>query len=317
MTYSFHRWQWPVVIAGLILLGSLLPMRAVLPPHLVGEITNALHYPSGILLALMVVPLVRHSMRHTLIVWGVGVVLFGAIELIQPLFGRACTLSDWLQSGAGFSLGLVSSRLRKETPTPFKRLFLMAGTAMLIAFSLPLFHKIQLLDAHKARFPLIADFESGEDIQLWRPNKHIELTLQSTDGRFAELAEQFPEVAMQNVRYARVNYPDNRYPGITYFAAVQDWRGYRKLCFDSRADRDGQTLTVKLNDNKGRGYRKPSWSHTYPNPVRWHTLCIPLEGLQRDDGTAFDFSLVESLIFVGPEKTVAGWFDIDSVRLVR
>ncbi len=317
MVNSFLRWQWPLAIAAVILMGSLVPMKAVLPAQLVGEITNALHYPSGIVLGLMLVPMIRHSRRLTLVAWGVGVALFGAIELIQPFFGRACTFSDWMQSSAGLSLGLASSLLRKDTPIPFKRLFLMAGTAMLIAFSLPLFNKIQLLEAHEARFPLISDFESEADLRLWRPNKHVELTVESKDGRFASLAEQFPEIAMQNARYARVTYPDNKYPGITYFAAIKDWRGYRKLCFDSRAHRDGESLTLKLSDNTGKGYRKPTWSQTYPNPAQWHTLCIPLQGLQRQDGSAFDFAQVESLIFVGPEKTPAGWFDIDSVRLVR
>lgn len=317
MVNSFQRWQWPVVIAVIILVGSLLPLKSVLPPQLLTEITNALHYPSGILLALMLVPLVRRSTQLALIVLAAGVVLFGAIELIQPFFGRECALSDWLQSSAGFALGLASSRLQKDTPMPFKRLFMMAGTAMLIAFSLPLLTKIQLLERHEARFPLISDFETDDDLNLWRPNKYIKVSVESKDGRFASLADQFPEIAMQNARYARVVYPDNKYPGVTYFTVVKDWRGYRKLCFDSRADRAGRSLTVKLNDATGKGYRRPSWSQTYPNPAQWHTLCLPLEGLKREDGSAVDLSHIENLIFVGPEKTTAGWFDLDSVRLVR
>lgn len=316
MLTRHYRWWLPLAIVCVILVGSLVPMKNFLPVHLVGEITNTLHYPSGILLGLLLVPMVKHSPRLLLIAWSVGVVLFGSIELIQPLFGRACTLADWLQSSAGLTLGLISSRMDAAAPAPMKRLYIMVGTAMLIAFSVPLFEKIQLLDAAEQRYPLIADFESEDDLRLWRTSQQITATLETQGSRFADLAEQFPEIALQNSRYARIAFPDNQVPAITYFPVVKDWRGYRKLCFDSRADRAGQPVTVKLSDNVDHAFRA-SWQQVFPNPVLWRTMCIELQTIKRQSGEPFDLSRVQALVFMGPESTSAGWFDLDSVRLVK
>lgn len=305
----------PVALLAAILVGSLIPVKNFLPPHLVGDITDACHYPSGIVLGVLLGPFLRRSPRKSLIAWALGVSFFGIIELVQPSFGRYGTLDDWIKSSAGLTLGLIANFLDAKTPAPLRRLFMMVGLAMMVAFSKPLIDKFRQLDAYEKRFPVVADFEHWDELLLWRPFRGVRMTLENKGSRFADIAEQFPEIAMQNSRYARVAYPANRYPETLLYNVVKDWHSYRKLCLDSRADRDGQSLEIRLADSSAKGLQA-SWSQVYPNPAQWHTLCIDLTDLKTTDGKPLNLSQVNTLALVGPEKSGAGWFDVDSIRLV-
>ncbi|CBL44586.1 hypothetical protein HDN1F_10030 [gamma proteobacterium HdN1] len=306
----------PLLAAIAIVIGSLIPVGRLFSVHLVGDITNAAHYPSGLLLGVVLGPLLQRSWHRAGIVFVLGATLFGAVELIQPWFGRFQSLDDWYKSSAGLAIGLVANFLQGATLPAIKRMVIMAAIAMMIAFSLPLIKKIQMLEAFEHRFPILADFESEMDFALWKPYRNIQLTPEEKDGRFAELSTQYPELARFGGRYARVSWANRDYPEIYLYNVVIDWRGYRKLCFDSRADRDGQSLKIVLGDALQPGL-KGAWRQVYANPARWHTTCVEFDHLKADDGRALDLS---QLIFVGiavQKAPDSGWFDLDSIRLMR
>lgn len=305
----YRHWLLPLVAVLAIVVGSLLNLDQVLPEHLIGDITNALHYPSGIILALIIGPLVGRSRRLAWAVWAGSLLLFAIIELVQPTFGRNCSLSDWLQSSTGMSLGMLMALITPQTPAYVKRLLAKVGIVLAVVFLVPLFHKIQTLDTHELRFPTLFTFEEDSELLLWK-------RYPATSMEHVQHGGIALEFQLSDQHFARVRYRETHYPAVGYTTVKKDWRGYRKLCFDSRGDQPDQILRVKLRDVVVPGV-DTAVRLQYPNPVHWHNTCVELEGLVRKTGEAFDPSNVHSLVFIGLPRKEGGWFDIDNVKLVR
>lgn len=310
-----RQWLWPVSAIVAILLGSLLPLKKIMPAHLVAEITNTLHYPSGIVLALMLLPLLRKSPRLAPLLWAGAVLMFGAIEIIQPFFGRTGNLPDWLQSSAGITIGLLFTRINAHTPAALKRLLFTVTGVLLYLCASPLFQKVQILLAHEQQFPLIADFESEDDLRLWKPNRLSDMVVESR-GEIAQSFALQDGYYVEDGNYARVIYPANTYPRATYIAVNPDWRGYRNICFDARAMNAEQILAVHLLGKPGRNADSYLWKEFSITPL-WHNFCVDLGGKTRTTGKTMDLSQIYSVSFFGPEKRQSGSFDLDNVRLVK
>lgn len=106
-----HRmpaWAWAatVLIAVLLLIATLSPsVPAVAPP--VFGVDKVQHF---IGFALLAMPLGYAYPRWTWAVIGGATLFGGAIELIQPLFGRGCEVADLVADGLGAATGALAMR---------------------------------------------------------------------------------------------------------------------------------------------------------------------------------------------------------------
>lgn len=112
-----HRapaWAWAAtaLIALLLCIATLSPsVPAVAPPGF--GVDKVQHF---IGFALLAMPLGYAYPRWTWAVIGGATLFGGAIELIQPLFGRGCEVADLIADGLGAATGALAMRaLRRKT----------------------------------------------------------------------------------------------------------------------------------------------------------------------------------------------------------
>lgn len=99
---------WLLVLAlMLVVAGSLLNLDPILPKRAPGQTTDALHFPTGVLLSLLVYYCFGRSPQRIWQLLAASALLFGAIELIQPYFGRGASWGDWGFNLAGVALGAL------------------------------------------------------------------------------------------------------------------------------------------------------------------------------------------------------------------
>lgn len=107
-----RAWAATALIAVLLCIATLSPaVPAVAPPGF--GVDKVQHF---IGFALLAMPLGYACPRWTWAVIGGATLFGGAIELIQPLFGRGCEVADLIADGLGAATGALAMRaLRRKT----------------------------------------------------------------------------------------------------------------------------------------------------------------------------------------------------------
>lgn len=102
-----------LVITGSVLAALLLPDGAV-PPTPAMLLWKALHVPVYALLVVGAAVLLRHE-PHGLLASVLLVSLAGmAVEIVQPIVGRAANFVDYLSNEVGVALGAVAMQWRRH-----------------------------------------------------------------------------------------------------------------------------------------------------------------------------------------------------------
>lgn len=304
-----HIPLWPFLAIATVIIGSLLSLDQWFPEYIIGDVTDALHFPSGVLLAVVLGGAVSASTRWRWAIWVGALALFALIEWAQPYFGRSCTLIDWVRSSAGMTLGMVLISFYRRASTIVMHCGMALCCFLALAFAFPLLQKLQTLRAHGVQFPLLFDFENERDLLLWKRygGSAMERMLHDASAASADANGQY---------FARINYGASRYPAVAYIAVNQDWREFKKICFDARGDNASQLLRFKLRDERAKG-QDIDLRWQFKNPAQWHTTCVPLDKLKRKSGEPFNLATVYSLQMIGSVRPDGGWFDIDTIRLER
>lgn len=112
MTVLNLRWLLPVALSAVII-GSFLNLNPVLPAHAQSQMTDALHFPTGVVLSLIAFPWARRYRFPLVSLLLAGSLLFGVIELLQPYFGRGASWGDWGFNLAGVGLGSLLALYRR------------------------------------------------------------------------------------------------------------------------------------------------------------------------------------------------------------
>ncbi len=159
-----------------------------------------------------------------------ALVLGGAIELTQGLWGRERSLSDLRLDLLGAWAGAVwAGRL-----VPWRRIaVLTAVLAPLLVLDLrPLV--VALVDEYRARrsFPLLSGFHTDLEIQRWR-----------ADGRMTLV----PAPGGADDRVLRVTLAPAIYSGFRLQHFPRDWRGYHALRLRVFTE-ENQKLTCRIHD---------------------------------------------------------------------
>ena len=299
------RWQSWLVVMTVLVVPFFVPIPIGLRRNvLIATLGDRLHIvlPAGITLLLYW----KGPLRGRLLAAAAAAAAAGgAIELLQELVGRTALLHDWLLDlmGIGMVVGWVWYRGhgRREGLVVVAALVI---TALAQLWSLPL--TMAAAAEARARFPVIADFESRLADQLWNGNYDAELRVAAgaaASGRAGLRITAAPSAA---------------WPGANMRRFPHDWSGYRTLELKVRhanAGPDSVRFGIRLDDFQtlhdhdwiDRGY----WATR-----QWRTVSIDFaDRLTRWSGRPFDATDVDVLVVFLATPTDSVTLEIDDVRL--
>jgi len=296
-----------VVLA--IIAGSLFSLEGLFHHQLVSDITNALHYPGGMAIALALWSWWPRSPRATLVLWLLCGVFFAAIEIIQPFFGRNGNVADWLRSMAGVSVVVLFFYCRWENKRMWLRPIVTTAIVLFLVIATPTVKKGVAMQHIKDEFPLLANFETENDDALWAPDRKS-LFMRRSHGA---MQQQF---GMSDQFFGLIRHSDTRWPSAYYYPVVKDWRGYQKLCLESRAEGEGQQVFVRIDDNNTQSWRSAAL-RDFPNSTQWSSHCIMLTELKTVAGKPLDLSNIQRLKIYAKVSDTARELHLDNMKLVQ
>jgi VanZ family protein len=301
-----RRHRTLLVICGLFVL--LVPLLVPLPAqvrhdpalNLLGDRAHVLIFAALTLLLHLIGPLRGRPLGCAFAAAAIG----GATEVLQQFVSRTPLLSDFALDllGIGLALTWIQWRRGRGRATFAAGAFLLAILAYTLRDAPTLFRAT--VEARRS-FPVLADFESLNQLALWRER--------SDGGR--NLVSVGP--AHGNVLHVSTSGREN-WPGVNAGRLPADWSGYGELVLEARLQTpapDSLRLGIRLDDYASR--EDNQWaSCSYVVTHEWRTLRFPLAELQTDQGERrFDLGDVFSLVVFLARPARPAAFEIDNVRL--
>jgi len=301
--------QWPVLL-GLVLLVLVpffLPIPTSLRRHpLIGNLGDQIHVPFLMVLTLLLYwrgPLTGQIKTVAL----AAIVLGGAIELVQPLVGRAALLADFYLDLAGIFLavGLILWKGHERK----SGLGLMVFIVMALSTQLYYLPGLVMGSYHsKQSFPIISDFEGPHEKWLWKP------TYQS----LVEMKKISDSPTGQGTVLRLESGPPSRWPGarMTHFA--HNWSTYKVLKFDARhitPNREIVPFSIRLDDFQSRGGN--SWvSNSFKASSEWTSYQVPIvERKVMHGDRILDMTEISHLLVFLSDKKDSTIIQVDNLRL--
>jgi hypothetical protein len=233
-------------------------------------------------------PLDRMSFpRQIVLIMAILFVVGGAIELIQPHFGRN---ARWRDLGFDLIGGLAGLLFTAPGRHAIGRVLLRAGQSTAVALALAVVAislgppAMELWDEHQARrqFPVIADFETRFEESRWSGG-----TIEQGFARNGNAS-------------LRVVLGSEQYSGATLRRRIGDWEGYSAL--ELSIHNPGPvvlTMNIVILDEEHR-VRGSSREDRFVRRVQleqgWNDLRIPLEEIENaPEGRTMDLSRIREL----------------------
>jgi len=194
-----------------------------------------------------------------LILAGIG----GAIELIQPQFGRGASWRDFGIDILGALLGLAfiapARRQIHHQVLLCAQLCILVITA--VAFYGPLTTLWDMWQASR-KFPILSDFETCYETIRWS-NGEIDRN-----------------IARQGKCSLKVVLNEGKYPGTTLTRSFGDWRGFTAFAFSLYLpDKKPLRITVSIRDhehNQRGGEFDDRYNRTFTMKQGWNDIVIPI-----------------------------------------
>lgn len=234
--------------------------------------------------------------------------LAAAIELIQPLFSRSSSSRDFLLGFLGILAAIIGSLLWQSFET---RLYRFVYGAALIVLSLIIFFpaasKLETLLWASRVFPLLANFETPEELDFWRLNQ----SALKNKSSFAE-SDEFASSGRKSLRVALRG---SDWPGIIYRGA-KDWRGFSQLEFEVFNPGPPFKLGVRVDDYEDCSSHDNRFNQMLDIENGRNILQIPLAEIRSGPRKrSLDMGAISQLVFFMPEENDYAQFFLDNIRL--
>jgi len=301
-------WRWLLLI--LPALGSL--FFAINPldlPRWIRPLMDLSHVPIFALATGLMVrwvgPLARLSIRAQLLAM-VGLVLLvgGAIEFMQPFFGRNRDMGDAVNNLTGAAAGvLFCSRRRREFTWRWRRgLQFVIFAVVLLAGHRALGWYLATSDAI-ARFPVIADLEAPYAERLW------------------SRGERTDAIARNGLHSLHVALDAKGWAAVKHEPPVSDWSRYTTLSLEVfNPAGSGQALSVMVADRSvpdHMGNQRRWFRHRVELEPGWNAIAVPIEAIAAGgDRGPVDVSDVGFLTLEIPQPEGHVDLYLDDVQLI-
>jgi VanZ family protein len=303
-----NRWLLvlPLMIAGTLLF--FMPDRAH-PGSVVSQLYGFAHLLFFALMARVLAGLMggperlfgRQAVLIMLVILGAG----GAIELIQPFFGRSTSWQDLGVDLLGGLLGLIFwVPARRELPP---RLLVCAQVFALIVASVvfckPAFTLWDIWQASR-QFPVLSDFETRLEAERWSSG--------AIDTR----------VARNGKRSLNVLLKTGKYSGTTLQRSFGDWRGYTTLAF-SLYNPDPQPLSIIVSIRDWEHFRRGGefddrFNRTFWINKGWNDIAIPVADIENAPAERkLELNRLSEMVIFTMALPEPRRIYLDHVRLVR
>lgn len=289
-----RRGDVPLLALGLALPSLALVARLPSHPLIIGVLNNFAHAPVfGAFAVVVLVLLRRHTSLPALAVYFVAFLLAlaagGAVELVQPLLGRAAELRDLRNDALGALAGLalhgaiVDGSARRRVPT----------VAVAIAAAMPAVWPVaeasQAYLVRLLRFPVIVQgLASGEQY-------FIQVQGAAVVPEVLPAAWARPE----DPESLHIRIASGSWPGIHHLEPQPDWSGYSLLKLDlTNPDDRPLNLTLRVHDRAHDNRASDRFNRSFDLKPRIRAvLSIPLREIaEAPIGRTLDLSRVAGLI---------------------
>jgi len=245
----------------------------------------------------------KTSVQQLVVVTVLGLGAGVSIEYMQRLVGRSFDLIDVLFDLSGAYLGLLFFRIHRSQRriTALVKALPLMLLILFVVFQ-PVLKAYRDEIAMKQDFPLLADFESDNELSRWRGND-ARLSLQQMQvrhGRFALAIDFFP----------------GKYPGFELHELLGDWRGYEYLRFSLyNSQSSNMEIVLKIYDRQHPG-NSYEYADRFNRPIMlqpgWNDVAVKLEDIRQAPGsrTMDMMDIVNiSLFLVNQKKPASMYFD--------
>ncbi|MBK6734384.1 MAG: hypothetical protein IPG61_09895 [bacterium] len=301
-----HRWVWLAMMA-LVTVPFFVKIPVVLRRHpAISPLGDQFHVVLMAIVALLLYW--RGPLRGRLWFATLAAITAGAlVEFVQPLFGRAALLKDFLLDivGIGIIVGLILWKGHR------RRSGLVLMSVLLLSVPAQLYYLPGVVAASyqsRRTFPMIADFESGLDHWIWDENFHSLL-------KFVNVPDG-PNGPTGVLR--ATSGPPDHWPGVKVRRFSHDWSKFRTLEFDVRvviASTDSVPMSLRLDDYLGTRDNQGARLGFFADR-RWRTIRFDLtQAYLSDKSRPLDTSDMELILVYLPRPTAPVVYELDNFRL--
>lgn len=262
-------------------------------PQIFSVLNNAAHAPVFGALAIAFFCLLRRlpalmRWRRYVAAFVLTIAVGGAIEIVQPLFGRGAELGDWLNDALGAAAGLaLVAYMASKRP-----LLLAVALGLLAPAAWPVVDAASAYASRAGNFPVLFGDSTHSDRYFTR-TRGVETTPARLPPTWARAAD--PESL-------RVRIVGRNWPGVTLSEPQPDWRQYSRLMIDiTNPDTRPLTLTLRVHDFAHDNEASDRFNLDLRlDASRRQTVVVPLGEIERAPaGRLIDLSRIAGVIIFG------------------
>ena len=308
---SLHpRWGALPLVLGMVALLALLLMPTAQTTRFVGTLRDLTHVGIGAGVALVADRRLRRrttsfaGLPTGLVATGATVLLFAAVELLQPLSGRSASWLDLYSTAAGATAAVLADGAWRRSGRARTLLALASAAALVLSAVHPVRVWMDLYRQHAA-MPMLGSFEDARELSRWAV-------------RGGALARHQGH-ATHGTHSLEVTLRPGPYPSVIMVWPVPDWRGYDALAFDLELAGDlALDVLLKVEDlEHGSGPQARSLTPLTLQPGL-NRLRVPLACIaEAPRAAALDLGQVAGFSIMAVDLESARTLWLDRVRLER
>jgi hypothetical protein len=239
--------------------------------------------------------------------------LAAAVEILQPLTGRDQSMGDFREGT--FGVMLVGAAM--WTPLVRRsRAFVFGWSAAVIVLLIiglqPAWMEARGLLWRAQHFPVLADFESDDEMRLWISSGLNAAPLMDTsmDRRTAHASHGGYSLI--------VLIGPGAWPGVRLLCDDQDWTGYSALSFDIYNDDPPFELALRIDDDDAQGGHDTRFNRALALRQGWNHFRIPLAEVERGPGArTLHMNAIRRVVFFRDHPKEWHTIYLDYLRLER
>lgn len=229
-----------------------------------------------------------------------AIVAAGAVELLQARFGREASFVDFFNGLLGVVIAITVLARRKA-------LILATAIVGIWIAAAPAAREAMAVAWRAENFPLLGDFESGDELLLWLARDHDHLTSMASRTRVAAHATS-GDYAL------RVQITKSAWTGLRLLCADQNWNDYQRLAFDVYCDGAPFTLSIRVDDADSKVKENRCNVAVQINPGE-NEISIPLKTMAEQPKQNLDLSRIRRVVLFVNQPQQPYDFYLDRVRL--